>query len=220
MTSNANLARRQEIGLERRERTRLRLLNAAARVLAEHGEEKATIDDFVRAAGVARGTFYNHYRAIGELIDDLWLHIGHDPFVAIQKTCAPIESPAERLAAKARLVLRVAEQDKTWGWVVYSLSRGDTTVNEELLGYPRPDLEDGLHRGEFRFDDLVAATDLVVGSLRSALHALLSEERSSDYAGALCELLLRALGVRTAKARRIAHRAPPPLENLPPRRPI
>ncbi len=49
--------RRQEIGLERRERTRQKLLMAAARVVAELGEKKSTIDDFIQAAGVARGKF-------------------------------------------------------------------------------------------------------------------------------------------------------------------
>lgn len=173
------------------------------RVLGEHGEQKATIEDFVRAAEVSRGTFYNYYRTASDLLDDLWVHIGHDPFLAIQSACASIESPAERFVAKARLVLQVAEQDKTWGWVVYSLSRDKTTVNKDLLGYPRPDLKDGLRQGVFRFDDLDTANDLAVSTLRGALHAVLCEERPTDYAGAICKLLLHAFGVRTAEAGRI-----------------
>jgi AcrR family transcriptional regulator len=54
--------RRAEIGRERRARMRGRLLEAAARVMADQGSDSATIDTFIRAAGVARGTFYNHFK--------------------------------------------------------------------------------------------------------------------------------------------------------------
>lgn len=215
MTTTAeelNLARRREIGLERRERTRMRLLTAAARVLAELGEHKATIDDFVQAAGVARGTFYNYYRTVGELVDDLWEYIGHDPFAAIQDACAPIASPAERLIAVTRLVLEVAERDEVWGWVVYSMSASEETVNEELLSFPRPVLEEGLRDGEFRFDDLVAANDLTVSTIRGALHRVLCEHRSDGYPAAVGKLVLRALGVSKARAADIVARPLPALD--------
>lgn len=212
--ADLNLARRKEIGLERRERTRMRLLTAAARVLAEHGEKKATIDDFVRAAGVARGTFYNYYRTVSELVEDLWTYIGHDPFLAIQSACASIASPAERLIATTRLVLEVAERDEVWGWVVYSMSGSEETLNEELLSFPQPVLEAGLEDGEFRFEDIVAANDLTVSTIRGALHRILCEQRPNGYSAAVCKLLLRALGVTGAQATSIINQPLPDLDRL------
>ena len=41
---------------------RNRFIEAAARVIASHGTDSVSIDAFIRAAGVARGTFYNHLR--------------------------------------------------------------------------------------------------------------------------------------------------------------
>jgi AcrR family transcriptional regulator len=207
-----NLARRKEIGLERRERTRMRLLTAAARVLAEHGENKATIEDFAQAAGVTRGTFYNHYRTVTELVDDLWTYIGHDPFLAIQSACASIASPAERLIAVTRLVLEVGERDEVWGWVIYSMSGSNETVNEELLSFPQPVLEEGLGDGEFRYDDLIAANDMVVSTIRGALHRVLCEHRSNGYPAAVGKLILRALGVSKSQAASILRQPLPVLE--------
>ncbi|MCC2657577.1 MAG: TetR/AcrR family transcriptional regulator [Panacagrimonas sp.] len=204
-----NLQRRKEIGQERRERTRTRLLAAAAQVLAEHGEKKATIDDFIQAAGVARGTFYNYYQTRGEILDDLWAEIGRNPFVEIQKACASIKDPAERLVTKTRLILKTAQDNSTWGWVVFALSLDITTVNADLLAFPRPDLEDGLRRGRFKFDDIHAAKDLVVGACRTALHALLIEERSEDYPRALSALMLRSLGIAATEAQTLVKRPLP-----------
>ena len=75
--------RRAEIGRERRARMRNRLIEAAARVIASHGSDSVSIDTFIRAAGVARGTFYNHFKTREELLDALWSSIGHDPFLEI-----------------------------------------------------------------------------------------------------------------------------------------
>lgn len=206
---SANLQRRKEIGAERRERTRAKLLAAAAVVLAEHGEQKATIDDFIQAAGVARGTFYNYYQTRGEILDDLWAEVGRDPFVGIQKACASIKDPAERLATKTRLVLKTAQDNSTWGWVVFALSLDITTVNADLLAFPRPDLEEGLRQGRFKFDEIHAAKDLVVGACRTALHALLTEERSADYPRAISALMLRSLGVSATEAQALVKRPLP-----------
>lgn len=211
---DANLQRRKEIGQERRERTRAKLLAAAAQVLAEHGEKKATIDDFIQAAGVARGTFYNYYQTRGEILEDLWAEIGRNPFVGIQKACASIKDPAERLATKTRLILKTAQDNRTWGWVVFALSLDITTVNADLLGFPRPDLEEGQRKARFRFDDIQAAKDLVVGACRTALHALLIEERSEEYPRALTTLMLRSLGVSATEAQALSRRALPMLRRF------
>ena len=193
-------ARRKEIGLERRERTRQKMLQAAARVIAERGEKKATIDDFIQAAGVARGTFYNYYATRNDLVDDLWAQIGRNPFRDVQVACRCIRDPAERIVAFTRMVLECAMRDPAWGWLVYSLSVDGESINEDLLAFPRPDLAAGHADGRFVFDDLASANDLVVGTVRTALRALLGESRGQHYIQSICVLLLRALGLPSAEA--------------------
>ena len=202
---------RRKIGLQRRERTREKLLEAAARVIAESGEKKATIDDFIQAAGVARGTFYNYYTTRDALLDDLWRQTGQYPFKEIQAACEKLPDPAERLAAQARLVLNCAMSKPIWGWLVYALSVDAETVNDDLLSYPRPDLLAGAREGRLTFDDLSAASDLFVGSIRTALRATLEDDRSAEYLQALCVLLLKAVGIPDAEAREISARPLPAL---------
>lgn len=209
MTSG--MSRRQEIGAERRERTRQKLLAAGARVVAELGEKKANIDDFIRAAGVARGTFYNHYSTRAELLDDLWVTIGSAPFRQIQRACENLVDPAERLVAEARLVFATACRNEAWGWLVYSMSADKDAISQELLQYPRPDLEIGRKQGRFRFDDLMAACDLVIGSVRWGLRAALEEARPIQSGDALCVMILKALSIEEAEAREIVARPLPDL---------
>ncbi len=48
---------RTRVGKERSARTERRILEAALEVFADRGPDAPAIDDFVQAAGVARGTF-------------------------------------------------------------------------------------------------------------------------------------------------------------------
>lgn len=206
-------SRRIEVGAERRGRMRRKLLEAAARVVAEHGEQRANIDDFIQAAGVARGTFYNYYSTRAELLNDLWSTVGRTPFLEIQDACRILPDPAERLAAEARLVFHRAGQQPAWGWLVYAMSLDKETVTEDLLQYPRPDLTSGRAQNRFRFDDLRAATDMVVGVIRTGLRTMLSERKPASYGDAMSLLLLKALDVPDADARAIIAMPLPSIRN-------
>ena len=62
-----DLARRAEIGREKRARTRAQIVEAGAMLLAERAPEALTVDAVVEAAGVAKGTFYYHFQSMEEL---------------------------------------------------------------------------------------------------------------------------------------------------------
>ncbi len=51
----------------RRQETRARLLEAATRVLARSGFERATLDEIVREAGFSKGAFYVHFESKDDL---------------------------------------------------------------------------------------------------------------------------------------------------------
>jgi len=48
--------------------SRRALLEAAAQLIAEHGYHATAVDDVVRAAGVAKGTFYWHFKSKDDLL--------------------------------------------------------------------------------------------------------------------------------------------------------
>jgi AcrR family transcriptional regulator len=208
--------RRSDVGAERRSRTREKLLHAAARVVSELGETRARIEDFITAAGISRGTFYNYYSTREDLLDDLWARIGSEPFHDIQQASQAISDPAERFATEARHILERASRDHIWGWLIYSMS-DLSRVPDDLLSFPRTDLVVGHRFGRFKFTNLTCANDLVVSALRRALRGMLEQNHAEDYASNMVELLLTALGLPEREARVIATR---PLASLPPTPPV
>lgn len=204
-----NDKRRQEIGLKRREKTRDKLLVAAARVCASLGEKRSSINDFITAAGVGRGTFYNYYSTREELLADLWNRVGQHPFRGIVNQMSHLDDPAERIATFMRLVARRGLSDETWGWVVYALSENETELNADLRSFPIPDLIKGWTTGRFDIEDVEVALPLVVGSIRSILLFSLQGRKTGHRVDAIAALVLRGLGVPPEEADAIAKRPLP-----------
>jgi AcrR family transcriptional regulator len=67
VTAGTTTNRRSQINAERSEATRARLLRNARAVFEKRGYGGASVADIVHAAGVARGTFYVHFRSKREV---------------------------------------------------------------------------------------------------------------------------------------------------------
>src|ERR1700751_751348 len=99
---------RVRVGAMRRERTRLRLLETALTVFTEKGADVAVIDDFIAAAGVSRGTFYNHFRTTTELMLALATAMSDEVLQIVDPLVLAVEDPIERFATGTRLYMQMA----------------------------------------------------------------------------------------------------------------
>lgn len=202
--------RRAEIGRLKREKTKMRLIAAAARVVAERGDEGVTIEHFIEAAGVSRGTFYNYFQTRDELIAEVWGHLGKTPLSYIRSLHDGDPDPAYRLTSGMRMGVRIAQHDHAWGWLVFRVSGGgDTRINEELRSFPLGDIRAGIASKRFTFGDADTACDFFLGVAMMAIKAVMIGERSSDYGEQCAALVLRGLGLEASDADAVARRPLP-----------
>ena len=75
---NAMGDHRTRVAEQRRVKMRRRLIEAATRVFARQGPEGTVIEHVIEEAGVARGTFYNHFRSIDALLEAAKNELGHE----------------------------------------------------------------------------------------------------------------------------------------------
>jgi AcrR family transcriptional regulator len=85
------------VGALRRERTRNRLIESALGVFAQKGPDAPVIDDFIAAAGVARGTFYNYFRTTGELLAAVAGDTSDEVLGVIDPVVQEVKDPAQRV---------------------------------------------------------------------------------------------------------------------------
>lgn len=182
---------RARVGCERRARTRLRIVGAALRVFAEKGPEVPVIEDFIQAAGVARGTFYNHFRTTEELLTATSNWLEDELIVAIQAVIKDFDDPVRRLATGIRLWLHLSRGDGVFcAFLVRSRFR--SRLVEEQLSH---DIGEGLASGRIRAPSAELARDLVVGVVREAQVRIMSSLVPRDYPEEVARVVLRALRV-------------------------
>lgn len=187
---------RVRVGRERRARTQARILEAALRVFAAKGAEAPVIGDFIEAAGVARGTFYNYYDSVEELLEATTAWLEEDLMASIERELDGLADPVDRLTTGVRLWLHKAEIDALWcAFVARAVTHGDV-VEDTLAG----DLRDGLARGGFAFGSVAAARDLVVGTLHEAMRRMADGRVAAGFCDEVARVVFRGLGM---PARRI-----------------
>lgn len=84
---------------------RTRLLDAVGRAVADKGYSGATIDDIVRAAGVSKMTFYQHFRDKEDCFVAAYEAAGEELFERVRAANTRPEGWLERMAAGIRAYL-------------------------------------------------------------------------------------------------------------------
>jgi AcrR family transcriptional regulator len=194
-TSRGQVNHRTRVGKERSARTVSRIVEAALGVFAERGPDAPVIDEFVQAAGVARGTFYNHFKDVEELLHATSEWTTRELVQDIDDAMAGIEGPTLRLGVGLRLFFARAQRDPVWCRFVARVWKVGG------LELPVRDLEAGIRLGHFHVPGREAAHDLLFGGIREALQRLGERRVSPSFGDEMAEMCLQAL---RAEPRRIA----------------
>ena len=186
---------RTRVGRERSARTEAKILAAALGVFAERGPDAPTIDDFVAAADISRGTFYNYFDSVDALRAATSAWTTRELLHAIESALEGIDGPVLRFGVGLRLFFAKAQADHVWSMFVARVWKMDG------LELPVRDLEAGFRLGLFRAPSPDAMRDVLFGAVREALFRIGTGGTPRAYADDVAALCLQALGV---DARRIA----------------
>lgn len=197
---------RTRVGHQRSAQTRVQITTAALGVFADKGLDAPVIDDFIRAAGVSRGTFYNHFTSTRDLLDAATMLLEDRVMSSLLAATGEIEDPVLRLATGVRLWLRWSRADKIGcGFVVQSRFRGPL-VEQQLAA----DLKDGRETGKLRFATVATARDLVIGTILEAMQRMMRSRVPRTYTDDIARLILQGVGVDKRTMERLMARPLPP----------
>ena len=96
--ANVDPIRRAEIGREKRARTRAQLVAAARSLFRKQPVELVTVDDVVKEAGVAKGTFYVHFDHLQALTTAVADELVKSIDDLLQPVRLSVKEPAHRIA--------------------------------------------------------------------------------------------------------------------------
>ncbi|MDY0068108.1 MAG: TetR/AcrR family transcriptional regulator [Steroidobacteraceae bacterium] len=185
---------RTVVGRRRRAQTEAKILEAALKVFAEKGPDVPVIEDFIQAAGIARGTFYNYFKSTEELLQATSDWLTDDIVESIETEIGRIRDPVRRHATGLRLWMRKAEMDRAWcAFVARVWFRGGFATFAPLR-----DIRMGIKKGRFHCPSPEVGFDMSMGTVRQAMIRLAEEDSLRNYGDSVTIVILQGLGLEPA----------------------
>jgi AcrR family transcriptional regulator len=194
----------------RAERTQAALVAAGRRLFCERPIDAVTVDDIVQAAGVGKGSFYNHFADREGLVRAISGEIRASVERAIDRANADVEDPARRLARACCIYLRFALDEPERAGFLVRVHSGHTSLDAPLNRGLVDDIARGLAVGRFRVATLESGVLYVLGVTQMALTRIVQEPSAAlavSLAQQMCAMMLSGLRLPEMDAELIAAQA-------------
>lgn len=195
---------RVRVGAQRREKTRLKLLETALTVFNDKGIDSAVIDDFIAAAGVSRGTFYNHFRTTNELMLALATAMSDEVLQIVDPLVLTLDDPMHRFATGTRLYMQMALRYPLWGSFITRVGTRIATRGQLIDIYLTRDLTQALKEKRIAVDNVLVARDIVLGSIFYGIETMLTEPTRDHHPEHMMRCVLLGFGLTPREAEQIA----------------
>ena len=198
---------------KRREKMRDCLIEAATLVFAERGPENTVIDHIVLQAGVSRGSFYNYFRSIEELLETAKRELAQQMIQIVTQVALTKSDPAEQLAIGMGGFVKIALEYPIF--LQFSTKLGTRGLGEgSYIRTTAPQvIRTGIETG--RFHDM--PEQVAIDILEAIGLSIMRRQIETDHVDAAPYIaaLLRMLGLPETEADDIANR-PIPTIPIPP----
>ena len=187
-----------------RGRRRQGLVEAALSAFATKGVAATSVDDIVRAAGVAKGTFYLYFTTKDEIVDAVAQRMIEGVSGRIEESATDSSrTPVERVVAFGRAIRQVDAAEGYQRDLIEVFHRPENRaihdrLGEQLVAQMKPTMtaivSDGMDKGLFQRQDAARAATFVLACF-SVLHDMIGEP--ADVPAAIDDLeafVLRGLG--------------------------
>ena len=188
------------LGAKKRQRTRACLLDSAAEIFARVGVNDAKISDITMQAGLANGTFYNHFEDKNALVLETATAITLEITREINNAMIDIDDAVIRIVVASHSFLSLAVEYKNWGSVLVDAFHFLPKLRMEAAQYLNADIQRGLDQGKF---DLALDPFILkqIGALLlQSMQDQIEDGLDIKLLDRTCENILRLLGLTPSKA--------------------
>jgi len=182
------------------------LIDSAIEVFSTQGFDAARVSEITTRAGLANGTFYNHFRDKDELASEATRAVALEIVQDIDDEMVDIDDAGERIVTACSRFIAIAVEHGDWGKVLLDWMLRNQDRGHEVARFLRADVQRGIDQGLFEIDldDFLIEelSALVAASLRRQLRTGADDQIVSRTT----QNMLRLLGFSPAKAARTVER--------------
>lgn len=188
---------------------------AAEELFGLRGFANVSVDEITARAGVAKGTFYNHFADKADMANHIALEIRTGLKERIGQMKSVSADPARHLAIAMSLFLLLAHEQPNRAFILVSLINDPTDVNSPMNTPVRLTLQNGEISGRFRVASIEASLIVVIGVVSAGIRNLI-EQPTRTPSARITDLVvhaLRSLGLEWDEAHAIAEETVAELHN-------
>lgn len=190
----------------KRAKTRDRLMDVALELLDGNGSEALTVLDVTKAAGLANGSFYYHFKHKEDLIDQLGYAIVNARMQRLTAELQSVPNAAERVAFGAVKLVYELEKKSVVSWLVLKALENPGLPREPLEAGLRSDIAFGVARGHFRIKPTEQLFHSIYAICASAVRARLERGDALTLARETADHCLRLLGLPPEQSASVARK--------------
>ena len=207
--------RTQAIGSNKRTRTRNSLIDSAIDVFSEKGIEEASIHEITALAGMANGTFYNHFKDKDDLAFASSEAITLEIAKQLDARMSGLDRGVARVVVASWAFLKIALMAEAWAQVLVAQSQRRPAEEASAFKYMQADIDLAVSQGDLNVTVDGFLLEQIAALMMAALRRLLRSGLQNDLIARTCENILRLLGLTPAQAKReVARVAGHPLLDL------
>ena len=154
-------------------RTRAAIIDSAIDIIAKKGFQKSSIQEMAKNAGIANGTFYNHYKDRKSIFEDVANLIAIELVKVIEEDEIKKKKPAQKLINATKQFIRRSIQVPEWGTIFLEAADFSVRLEKDISKYLIKDIKSGIKDKSFlvKYDDFLVEQIMII-VLHSISHQL------------------------------------------------
>ena len=197
---------RVRVGRERRERMRSHLLRSVLQVYpTKDARGFAVIDDVIKHANVARGTFYKYFDTLDQAVAELAQQLADEMTTSILSVYDVLEDLVLRTATGFQMFLIRSLLEPEWAAFIVHI--GLLSDDNLLTTKIRDDIMLGVDYGDYAVPSVDIASDVLMGAKIEGIRRIIKSDESCDYVRRMAAMVLCSFGVTPTKADKSVKRA-------------
>ncbi len=190
----------QARGSGKRQRTRAALLDTAIHVFAENGIHNTKISDITDTAGMANGTFYNHFKDRDELAMHTAVAVATEIAREVDEAMSDLDDGAQRVATGSVKFLAAATRSPEWGNLMVDAFHLLPAVRQDTVSYLEKDIRLGISQGKFDTEVDTFLIEEIVGLMITSLRRHIATGFDAEISKRTAGYVLRLLGLSPRQA--------------------
>ena len=157
----------------KKDRTRAAIIDSAINIIAKKGFQKSSIQEMAKNAGIANGTFYNHYKDRKSIFEDVANLIAIELVKVIEEDEIKTKKPAQKLINATNQFINRSVQVPEWGTIFLEAVDFSVRLEKDISKHLIKDIKSGIRNKSFlvKYDDFLVEQIMII-ILHSISHQL------------------------------------------------